>query len=149
LHTLKKNKDFSHVIAMDEKWRLLIRNHISRTGMDLYYFSRKLLDNGFKIGPATVKNWIDGETQRPDNFTDLLHALCRMGIVNNDEIPVFDRDSSNIKSIQAGFVRTAIRRIISKLNGIHIEEDEVFTDDLLSNFISHIEIKRINNIYKL
>jgi hypothetical protein len=117
--------------------------------MDLNYFCKKLLDNGFKIGPATVKNWIEGDTQRPDNFTTLLHSLCRIGIIKKDDIVVFDKYNSHIKSIQAGFVRTAISRLISKLHGIRIEEDEVFTDDLLSDFINHIEIKRISNIYKL
>ncbi|WP_207497058.1 hypothetical protein [Aridibaculum aurantiacum] len=146
---LRKDPAFSLAIEMDKKWRLLLKNHIVRCRMDLNFFCKKLLDNGFKIGPATVKNWIDGDTQRPDNFVSLLHALGKLGIINNDEIGSFNKHNADLKSIQAGFVRTAIRRLIARLYGIRFQEDEVYTDNLLNDFINHIEIKRISTIYKI
>jgi hypothetical protein len=147
---LKKNKDFSQAIEMDYKWRLLIRNHIERCNWPIDYFRRKLQQNDFSIGSdLTIRNWIDGETRRPDNFLGLLTALSNLNIIHKEEIKDFDRYNSEIKSIQSRFVRTAIRELIARLNGINIEEDDVFTEDLLNDFINHIEIKRISTIYKL
>jgi hypothetical protein len=148
--TLKKNEHFSLSIDMDSKWRILIYNHITRCRMDLNYFRKKLKDNGFNIGSdQTVQHWIDGDTRRPDNFQGLLNALALLGIINEHEINSFDRHNSELKSIQMKFVRTAISKLVSRLNGIDIEYDENFNDELLNNFIDHIEIKRISSLYKL
>lgn len=148
--TLKKNNQFSLSIDMDSKWRILIYNHITRCGMDLNYFRKKLKENGFNIGSdQTVQHWIDSDTRRPDNFRGLLNALALLGIINKSEIDSFDRHNSELKSVQIKFVRTAISKLISRLNGIDIEYDETFTDELLNNFIDHIEIKRISSLHKL
>lgn len=148
--TLKKNEHFSHSIEIDLKWRILINKHILRCKMDLNFFRRKLKECGFVIGSdQTVQHWIDGDTRRPDNFLGLLNALALLEIISKNEINSFDRHNSELKSIQIKFVRTAISKLISRLNGIDIEYDENFTDELLNNFIDHIEIKKITSLHKL
>ncbi|GAB3688513.1 hypothetical protein GCM10027592_03540 [Spirosoma flavus] len=146
---LRKNSAYAHALETDEKWRLLLRNHISRSGLDPDFISWQLAGEGFNIGPAAVKNWIDGETRRPGRFPILLKTLHQLGIIPEDEITEFDRCNADLKSMQIKFIRTAIPRLIARLQGIGFGEDEIFTDDLLNDFIHHIEIKRISAIYKI
>ncbi len=146
---LKKNEHFSYLVGMDDKWRLLINFYISRNKMDLDYFCLKLAKTDFKIGAAALKHWIEGDTRRPDNFKVLLESLAELGIINIVEIDDYDYCNSELKSIQIKFVRTALKRLIDRFNGIISEEDELFTDDLMNDFINHIEIKRVTANYKI
>jgi len=147
---LEKNRNFSESIETDLKWRILINNHIKRCGIDLNFFRRKLKSNGFVIGSdQTIQHWIDSDTRRPDNFKGLLNALARLEIINMSEINSYDVHNLELKSIQIRFVRTAIVKLLSRLNGIDVEYDENFNDELLNDFIDHIEIKKISSLYKL
>lgn len=147
--SLKHNTNFSALIETDLKWRILIKGHILRCKMDLGHFRNKLNINGFSIGSnQAVQNWIDGDTQRPEKFLTLLNVLVQLGIINSSEVAAYDYANSTLKSIQMEFVRTAIQRIILKLEGINTPEHPTFNDNLLNNLINHIEIKIIHTIFK-
>jgi hypothetical protein len=147
---LKKDQKFLRYIEFDLKWRMLIQKHIERCGMDLSFFRKKLMGNGFTIiSDQTVQNWIDCETRRPDNFYSLLTALAELGIINKSDIDQYYYYNSELKSVQITFVRTAIRKLLLRIHGVEIENDQKFTDELLNNFIDHIEIKCISSIYKI
>ncbi|HEV7346874.1 hypothetical protein [Telluribacter sp.] len=146
--SLKKNPNFRQIIKLDERWRLQIKNYLGNS-MDVEYFCKKLKEHGFIIGPAAVVNWIDNETRRPDNFKKLLLTLNIVGIIDINDINSLDKANSELKSIQIKFIRTAMQKLIAQLNGIHLEEDEVFTNTLLDEFINHIEIKKIYKIYHI
>ena len=149
-NSFKKDINLSRSMDIDSKWRILINNHIIRCKMDLNYFRKKLHQNGFVVmSDQTVQNWIDGETRRPEKFQKLLDALASMSILNKNEIELYCKHNLELKDLQLRFVRTAVRNLIARLNGIINLKSNTFSDELLNDFINHIEIKRITSIHKL
>lgn len=149
-NSFKQDEYLSKSMEIDSKWRILINNHMVRCRMDLDYFRTKLEQHGFVIlSPSTIQNWIDGETRRPVRFHQLLTALAKMSIINKDEIEAYFKHNLELKDLELKFVRTAVRNLIARLNGIINLKSNTFSDDLLNDFINHIEIKRITSIHKI
>lgn len=149
---MRKNSDYCTSLEMDDKWRILLHNHINRSGMDVDFFCSELSAKGFDIGPTAVKNWIDGATRRPDRFQHLLRAMNSLNIIHGNDIEMYDKCNSNLKSMQIRFVRIAIPRLIARLKGLKetsYDENGIFDESLLNDFIQHIEIKRVSATYRI
>lgn len=147
--TLNTKEEYRNALEIDKQWRVAIAAYLDNNNLDLEQFSQILLNHHFKIGESSIRHWIDSETRRPDNFPKLLRCLYTLNIISENQILLFDKCNSDLKSFQISFVRTAIRKLIARLHGINYHDDDVFNDDMLSDFLNHIEIKRINSIYKL
>jgi hypothetical protein len=147
---LKKNPHFSEMLKTDEKWRDLIKYFISSEQIDIRHFRARLKEYGFSISTdVSISDWIEGERRRPQKFRKLLTTLSELKIIDEKDIEVYNKCNYEIKSIQIKFIRIAIKKLISKLNGIELIDDSLFTDDILNDFIDHIDIKKIISIYKL
>lgn len=148
---LNKDPQFADSLNNDEEWRNKIRSRLKIYGWDFTEFRRRLRSSGFPIeSNLTIENWLEEDTQRPQNFEKLLIALVKLEIISEKKLPIYLKHNGKIKSLQTTFFREAIKTLISNLHGINYEtEKNIINEDLLNEFIDLIEIKKVTSVIKL
>ena len=118
--------------------------------MDHIILREKLRENGFIIDTdLSVQEWIESERRRPQHFTELLFALSWLNVIKSERISLYNKCNLELKSQQIKFFRIAIKKLVAKLNGIYLPSSDIYTDDLLNEFLNLIDIKTIIGINKI
>jgi len=147
---LRKNDNFMKMLDVDQEWRELIKNYILQHRWTISFFREKLRENGFIIDTdLSVQEWIESERRRPQHFTELLFALSWLNVIKSERISLYNKCNLELKSQQIKFFRIAIKKLVAKLNGIYLPSSDIYTDDLLNEFLNLIDIKTIIGINKI
>jgi hypothetical protein len=142
---LSGNEVFASYVSSDHEWRAKLGNYILRSTSDLSRFRESLKLNGIKVeADITIRNWVEGETLEPRNFSNLLLALSNMHILEIEKTSVYLAGAKILKRLKSTFIRTAMHKLIYNLKGIHVNADsDLFDAELLNGFLDHVEMKKV------
>jgi hypothetical protein len=146
-NALSQDEKMASSLKYDEEWRKKINICITSDHQEIDKFRDQLVENGFNISSGTIKNWIDGETIQPHNFKKLLLTLIKMNVIQDEMKERYLIENKTLKRHKIMFVRSAVRKLIFNLKGIHYGEDGIFDEKLLNAFVDHVDIKPVLGIY--
>jgi len=146
-NALSQDEKMASSLKYDEEWRKKINNCITLDHNETDQFRDLLIENGFSISSGTIRNWIDGETIQPHNFKKLLLTLIKMDVIEDEMKERYLIENRTLKRHKIMFVRSAVRKLIFNLKGIHYGEDGIFDEKLLNAFVDHVDIKPVLGIY--
>lgn len=148
-NALSQDEKMASSLKYDEEWRKKINNRIIADHQEIEKFRDQLIENDFNISSGTIRNWIDGETIQPHNFEKLLLTLIKMEVIQDEMKERYLIENRTLKRHKIMFVRSAVRKLIFNLKGIHYGEDGIFDEKLLNAFVDHVDIKPVLGTYTM
>lgn len=139
--------EYETTLGHYNEWRRLIAEKITSFSNDGNRFVAALSNLGFDTTLHTINNWVDGTTTYPHNFRKLLIALAEMGVIHRSHAGKYLSAVKTVKSLQITFIREALKKLFSDIEGIEYSTENVAINELVINsFIDKIEVKRVENI---
>lgn len=144
---LGSTTEYAATLTNYNEWRWLIEGRIEAMSNDWSRFCSALKTAGFDTTHQTISHWVDGTTTYPHNFKRLLVALADMGIIERNNAGKYLQAVKTVKSLQITFIREALKKLLSDIEGIEYSSENVAINErVINSFIDKIEVKRVENI---
>jgi hypothetical protein len=130
----------------DKAWRQRLdhfRKHGDFTFEDL---ASELQRKGFVCSVQSLRNWIDEHVYVPDKLEYLLNAMCLLGILEENEVELFNRASKTLKRLKTKLPQELFKMFIAEILDIPVDEEKEWPD-LFNSIYEIITIKKILAIY--